>query len=281
MSLFLRQLGGELRKLFARKRTFIGFGIFLGLEAVVLILLRLEKVKGAFRATIEKAGYDPDFYLSGLTLGFVISIAAVLVLGGLFLSLVAGDIVSKEVEDGSMRMMLCRPVTRGRILLLKVIVSCLYTFALMFFVMITALVSGFINSGLGGLFAVSPFEGVFAFYDFWPGLVRYLIAIPLLSLSLCTVTMIAFCFSCTNMKPAAATVLTLSLLFADNILRLFPYFQSIQEYFLTAKIASWIHIFEYRIPWEMMVENYAWLIAVDVTLFFVAWAIFESRDFKS
>ncbi len=281
MSLFLRQLGGELRKLFARKRTFIGFGAFLAFEIAFLYFLRLEKVQTAFRGSIDKAGYDPSMYLSGLTLAFIIAAATVFLLEALFLALVAGDVVGKEVEDGSMRMMLCRPVTRGRILLLKVIVSCLYTFALTFFVMLTALLAGVLNSGVGGLFAFAPLEGVFAFHDFWPGLTRYLIAIPLLSVSLCTIAMIAFCFSCCNMKPSAATVITLALLFIDSILRSIPYFASIQGWFLTPKMASWIHVFEYRIPWEMLVENYAWLIAVDVTLFFVAWAIFESRDFKS
>ena len=36
-------------------------------------------------------------------------------LGGLFLALVSGDVVSKEVEDGTMRMMLCLPASRWRI----------------------------------------------------------------------------------------------------------------------------------------------------------------------
>ena len=281
MSLFWRQLSGELRKLFARKRTFIGFGAFLGLEIIVLFLLRIPKVQASFSNFIEKTGYDASLYLSGLTFGFLIVTWGVLLLEALYLSLVAGDVVSKEVEDGSLRMMLCRPVWGGRILLLKVIVSCFYTFVLTAFVMVTALIAGFINSGVGGLFVAAPLEGVLVFHDFWPGLMRYLAAIPLLSLSLCTMTMIAFFFSCFNMKPAAATVLTLSILFADFVLRNVPYFESIRPWFLTSKISMWIHIFEYRIPWEMLVENYALLVAVDVTLFFVAWAIFESRDFKS
>lgn len=281
MSLFWRQLSGELRKLFARKRTFIGFGAFLAFELAFLFFLRLPKVKANLSAAIDHIGYDPAVYMSGLTLGFLIATLTILMLGGLFLALVGGDVVSKEVEDGSLRMILCRPISRGRILFLKVVVILVYTFALTAFVIITALMAGHLNSGIGGLFAANPWEGVLAFHDFWPGLARFLAAIPLLSLSLSSVTMIAFCFSCCNMKPSAATVLTLSILFADMILRQVPYFESIKPYFLTARMATWIHVFEYRIPWEGMVENYAWLLAMDVTLFFIGWAIFESRDFKS
>jgi len=281
MRLFMHQLGGELRKLFARKRTFIGFGAFLTFEIVVLFLLRLEKVQATVRRVIENAGYDASVYLSGLTLGFLIVMWTVLLLEALFLALVAGDVVSKEVEDGSMRMMLCRPVSRGRILLLKAIVVAFYTFVLTLFVMVTALLAGFINSGIGGLFVFAPLEGVFAFHDFWPGLLRYLAVIPLLSLSLLTISALAFCLSCFNMKPSAATVITLSVLFADSILKNIPYFDSLKEMFLTYKMAVWIHIFDYRIPWETMVENYAWLMAINATLFLIGWQAFERRDFKS
>ncbi len=63
-------------------------------------------------------------------------------LEALFLALVAGDVVSKEVEDGTLRMMLCRPISRTRILTVKVIVSLLYTIVLTFFVGLTALAVG-------------------------------------------------------------------------------------------------------------------------------------------
>ncbi len=281
MKLFLRQLSGELRKLFARKRTFIGFGAFVAFEIVILFLLRLDKVQDSVRRVIERAGYDSALYLSGLTLGFLIVVWTVFLLEALFLALVAGDVVSKEVEDGTMRMMLCRPISRGRILLLKAMVSVLYTFALTVFVAATALLAGFLNSGPGGLFVFAPLEGVFAFYDFVPGLLRYVGAIPLLAISLTTITAIAFCLSCFNMKPSAATVVTLSILFADTILKNIPYFESLRGWFLTMKMTAWVRIFEYRIPWESMIEDYAWLMAINATLFLIAWQVFSQRDFKS
>lgn len=281
MTLFLHQLSGETRKLFARKRTFIGFGAFVVFEIAVLFLLQLKPVQRKLGAVIENAGFDPAVYLSGPTLGFLIVIWTVFLLEALFLALVAGDVVSKEVEDGSLRLMLCRPVSRGRILLLKGVVSCVYTFALTFFVVVTALAAGILNRGVGGLFAVAPLEGVFAFHDFWPGIWRYFGAAPLLALSLCTVTAIAFFFSCCPMKPSAATVITLSVLFADTILKSIPYFENIRGWFLTTKMTAWVRVFEYHIPWETIIESYAWLIAINATLFLTGWQIFERRDFKS
>jgi len=281
MRLFLAQFQGELRKLFARKRTFIGFGVFLAFEFLILFLLRLERVQASFRRVVENAGYGSGDYFSGLTIGFLVVVWTVFLLEALFLALVAGDIVSKEVEDGSLRMMLCRPVSRGRILWLKGIVSVFYTFVLTGFVMFTALIVGFTYKGFGALFVYEPFEKVFALHEFWPGLFRYLASFPLLSLSLCTITALAFCLSCFNMKPSTATIITLSVLFADTILKNVPFFESISEYFVTRRMSVWVHVFDPRIPWEMMLENYAWLAGINATLFLIGWLVFEQRDFKS
>lgn len=281
MKLFLRQLGGEMRKLFARKRTFIGFGAFIVFEIVLLCLLRLPRMQHKLKAAIEGTGYEAGTYLSGLTLGFIVVAGAVFLLEALFLALVGGDVVSKEIEDGTMRMMLCRPISRTRILVLKAIVSVVYTVVLTGFVVLVALIGGLINSGAGGLFVAAPLQGFVVFYDFMPGLLRFAAAVPLLSLSLCTITVIAFCLSCFNMKPSAATVITLSILFADFIMMNLPYFSSIRGWFLTAKMSAWAHVFQYRIPWESMIENYAWLMAINATLLIVAWQAFSQRDFKS
>ena len=213
MSLFLLQLSGELRKLFARKRTYIGFAAFFGMELLVLGLLQLPRVQGAFRRVIEGSGYGFEEYFSGLTLAFQILSYTIFFLGALYLSLVAGDVVSKEVEDGTMRMMLCRPVfSRARLLLVKYLACVIYTFVLIAFIGLTALLAGILRQGIGGFFVFAPLERLFALYNFGPGLVRYLAAIPLLAVSLLSVTSLAFLLSCCNMKPAAATIVTLSYL---------------------------------------------------------------------
>jgi ABC-2 type transport system permease protein len=87
--------------------------------------------------------------------------------------------------------------------------------------------------------------------------------------------------SCFNMKPAAATIVTLSAFISDWIFYHLPYFSSIKEYFLTHNMTTWVHIFEQRIPWMAMVEDYAYLLAVDATFVVVGVVAFQVRDFKS
>src|SRR2546430_2156688 len=106
--LFLRQFRGELLKMFARKRTWIGFGAFCGLELIIITLLQTRSVQRGFREFLEHNGAVFEEYFGGLTLAFDVMALTVVLLGALYLALVAGDIVGKEVEDGTMRMTLCR-----------------------------------------------------------------------------------------------------------------------------------------------------------------------------
>jgi ABC-2 type transport system permease protein len=281
MSLFLYQLGNELKKLFARKRTYIGFGAFLLVEILILFLLNLPKPRASFRRLIEQNGYAFEQYFSGLTLALLMLMWTTFLLGALYLALVAGDVVSKEVEEGTMRMMLCRPVSRGRIILLKYLACVVYTFALIGFIGLSALLTGILYKGYGGLFVFAPLEHVFALHEAAPGLRRYLSALPLLALCLTTITSMGFMFSCFNMKPAAATIVTLSIFFFDSIFRNIPYFESLHPYFITTHMSTWLRVFEDYIPvWQIM-EDYGYLFAFDVTFVILGLAVFRQRDFKS
>jgi ABC-2 type transport system permease protein len=280
MSLFFAQLRAELLKMFARKRTWIGFGLFLAVEILLLTLLQTEKAQRGFRHMIERNGALFDQYFSGLTLAFNVLLLTVFLLGTLALSLVGGDIVAKEVEEGTMRMTLCRPVSRARVLLVKYLACVIYTFVLVVFIGTTALATGALWRGVGGLFAFAPEEKLFALYETGPGLARYFASLPFFALSLLSITTLAFFFSCMNMKPAAATVITISVFIVDWIFRHIPYFEEFHRWFLTTHTATWLNIFHAHIPWEQMAEDYAYLLAIDATLVLIGLASFHQRDFK-
>ena len=275
------QLGGELRKLFARKRTHLGFGFFLLVEFLILFMLNLPGPKGHFRSLFQQNGYGFEQYFSGLTLGLQMVMWTTFFLGALYLALVAGDVVAKEVEEGTMRMTLCRPVSRIRIVVLKYVACLIYTLALTGFIGLSALATGTIAHGWGGLFVLAPFEQIFAFYPSSAGLLRYLAALPLLAMCLSSVTSLAFLFSCCDMKPAAATIVTLSIFFFDSVFHNIPYFETLKPYFITTHMATWLNVFIDYIPWWRMTEDYAYLLALDATFLVLGAAIFAGRDFKA
>ena len=278
--LFLTQFRFELLKLFARKRTYIGFGAFLGMEILVLCMANMPGPKAHFRRMIEQNGYGFDEYFSGITLAFQVVTWTTMLLGSLYLALIAGDLMAKEVEDGTMRMLLCRPVSRVRVALLKYISSVTYTIILVLFVGSTALAAGLLYRGYGGLFVIAPEEGIFAPIAAARGLLLYLCSIPMLGLAMVTISSIGFLFSCCNMKPAAASIVTLSIVFLDFIFHNIPYFESLRPYFITTHLGVWMHIFQFYPPWWRIAKDYTYLLGLDLTCLIVGTAVFLQRDLK-
>ncbi|MEM1443682.1 MAG: ABC transporter permease subunit, partial [Verrucomicrobiota bacterium] len=150
MTQFFRQLGWELFRLFARRRTYIGFGLFLGVEILFYILWTREKSAERMATFIERVAGGFEEYFSALTLAFLIVAFTMFVLGIVFVSLIAGDILAKETEDGNLRLLLARPVSRFRLLFVKFVSCQIYTTTLFLYVGVTALLVGILGQGWGG-----------------------------------------------------------------------------------------------------------------------------------
>jgi ABC-2 type transport system permease protein len=281
MKLFGRQLYFELVKLFARKRTYLGFGAFLAVESLILMLLQLPRAAQMLRRSMIQNGLDFSHYFSGLTLAHTMITNTVFLLGSLYLALVCGDMVAKEVEDGTMRMVLSRPISRLRVLVLKYLTCVFYTWVLTLFIVVTSLLLGIADRGLGGLIVVAPWDHVFGFYETGPGLQRFALGATVLCLVMPTLSTLGFMFSCFNMKPATAAIMTISVYLIDTVLRNIPYFESLRGCFLTQHMAVWQQCFQPHLPWGTILHSLLFLGACNV-LFLCAGAIyFFRRDFKS
>jgi ABC-2 type transport system permease protein len=281
--LFTHQLRGELRKLFARPRTWMGYAAFLLMEALILFVYKLERSQDHMRGIIERNGLEFGTYYSSLTITFTIMLLSMFLLGSIYFALVAGDIVAKENEDGNLRMVFARPVGRLRLLLVKYTAVCLYTFTFVFFVGITGYLMAVAAVGReGGLFVIEPKMKVFAAYpDWWEGASRLALSAAGIGLSMITLSSLAFMFSCFRMKPAAATILTLTILFVDMILQGFPFFKPYESWFVTWRMSAWVFLVEQHLSWPKLIESYAFLAGLNITLFTVGWLSFQTRDFKT
>lgn len=277
---FRRALANELLKLVARPRTYIGFGVFLALEVLILTMLRLPRPQAAFRRLLEENGYLFAEYFSGPTLAVAMIAAAGIFLGALYLALVSGDIVAKEAEDGTLRMILNRPISRLQLLVVKWISCLVYTLSLVAFLGLSGVLMGILFQGWGGLFVFSPIHSVFGVFPPWEGLMRLALGLLVLGLFLCTVSSIGFFFSCLPVKPAAATVLTLSIVFADFVLQNLPYFSDYQHLFMTYHIGQWIIVFKHPLPIYELSQSLISLWSVNLTFLILSVAYFSQRDFK-
>jgi len=281
--IFLQQLRGELRKLFARPRTWMGYGAFLALEAFILYIYKLDSARRQVRETMETNGLDFGTYYSSLSITFTIMLFSMFLLGSIYFALVAGDIVAKENEDGNLRMVFARPISRLRLLLVKYAAVCLYTFSFVFFVGISGYAMAVAAVGWeGGLFVIEPKMKVFAAYpEWWEGASRLALSAVGIGISTITLSSMAFMFSCFRIKPAAATIMTLSILFVDMIMQYFPFVKPYESYFITWLMSAWVFLLEQQLSWPKVLESYAFLIGLNVTFFVIGWMAFQMRDFKT
>lgn len=281
--LFLQQLRGELRKLFARPRTWMGYGAFVSMEVLILAVYKLPRSQRAMQTYFDRNGLDFGTYYSSLTITFTIMLLSMFILGSIYFALVAGDIVAKENEDGNLRLVFARPISRLRLLLVKYTAVSLYTFTFVFFVGVTGYAMAVAAVGWeGGLFVMEPKMKIFAAYPNWSeGAGRLAMSAAGIGLSMITLSTIAFMFSCYRIKPAAATIITLTILFVDMILQGFPFFQPYQSYFITWRMSAWLFMLEQHISWPKIIESYAFLAGLNVTLFVLGWLSFQTRDFKT
>jgi ABC-2 type transport system permease protein len=281
--MFLLQMRGELRKLFARPRTYMGYGAFVIMELIILLVYKTTNGSLYMRQMIERNGYDFDFFFSSLTLTFMVMIFSMVLLGSIFFALVAGDVVAKENEDGNLRLVLARPISRLRLLLIKYFSVAIYTFTFVFFVGITGyLMAGVAVGWDGGLFVAEPKMKVFAVYDSWSaGFLRLALGATGIGLSMITISSLAFMFSCFRIKPAAATILTLAILFVDMILQNFPFFRPYEDWFITWRMSCWVYLMEFDISWPKIIEAYAFLGGLNFTFFVIGYLAFQMRDFKT
>ncbi|WP_395751247.1 ABC transporter permease [Prosthecobacter sp.] len=281
MILFFQQWHGELLKLFARRRTYIGFGAFIALEILLLLLIKRFGM-GPIQKAIVGSGESFEYYFSALTVASTIMGFSIFLLGALFLSLVAGDIVAKEGEDGHMRLLLARPVSRFRLLLLKYLTCSGYAFFLVQFFAWTSFLLGLVLRGWGGgYFAIVPEVSVVAFYDWGAGLQRYALSSLYLGVSMTAISSIAFFLSCFRIKPAAATIGALTYILVDFIIRTSGFMESYQHFLITKHMSAWGRVLAETIDWPLVCRGYAVIFAVNITLFTLGYAVFESRDLKS
>ena len=110
--MFLAQLKNELWKLFGKKRTYIGFGAFVLAQTAMLLMFKYTHWQSQFERLLAGNGYLASEYISALTVALVMLWPQLALLMPLYVTLVGGDLVAKEVEDGTLRMILSRPISR-------------------------------------------------------------------------------------------------------------------------------------------------------------------------
>lgn len=278
--MFFHQLRNELWKLFGKKRTYIGFGMFLVAQNAMLLAFRFTRWQQDAERMLAGNGYIAQEYISALTVAVIMLIPQILLLMPLYAALVGGDLVAKETEDGTLRMILCRPISRLRLLIVKWLAGAIFSALLVTVLGATALLFARLWFPWKGMFVFVP-GFVFNVLTSGTGLKLYLLSHVFLMVNATVILGLAFMFSCFNMKPAAATILALSYLFLNLVMESIPFFERYHHWFLPYHFRSWLLVFAQPAPWGRIAESQSLLAGAAFTCFIVGATAFQMRDIKS
>jgi ABC-2 type transport system permease protein len=280
--MFYLHLRNELWKLFGKKRTYIGFGAFMLAQNTMLFIFHFTHWQSRVEALLEGNGYLAQEYISALTVALVMLVPQIILLMPLYAALVGGDLVAKETEDGTLRMILSRPISRFRLLLVKWMAGMIFSVVLVLALGGTALFFARLWFPWQGMFVFLEWpERVFNLLSVGKGLELYVCSHFFMAINASVILGLGFMFSCFNMKPAAATILSLSFLFISFVMEHIPFLESYQEWFPVYHFRPWFLTYADPIPWERIIGSLCVLLAFNLTTFLIGAAAFQARDIKS
>ena len=280
--MFLLQLKNELWKLFAKKRTYIGTGMFLLVQVIIVLFLKYNKhVAARIADGIGRSGFPIEHYLTNLTIVAITLMPIGYLLLPLYSALVGGDLVAKEAEDGTLRMILSRPVSRLRLMLLKWLAGGAFSLALVVALGLSGVLFTRIFYPSGAMFIALDRDRTIGAFEGWAAWERIATVHLAMSVEACSIMTLAFMFSCFNIKPATATILAISFFFVNAILDSLPYLQDYKDWFLVEHLYLWTSFFRQPIPWWRVGESLSVLAGYNLTFLVIGCAVFQTRDIKS
>ncbi len=276
---FPRQLRWELRKLWRRPRTYVGFGAALAFEVAMLALLRLPAVREHFLQRVwnmqRHLGIREPF--SALSNAVEVVGQTTMFVGAVAIAMVGAELVGREIEDGTLRMALARPVSRTSVFLQKLLACVTYAAGLTLFVGTTVLALAMLFEPIGQLVVVSARDGVIGVHEPAAGFARYTFAMGLLVVSMCGPALLALMLACFPMRATTAAMIAVMALLGDWMVHTHPALALVGPYTLTTRLVSWRLVFNQSIPWDRLERNYGELVLIDTVLVIIAWLAFRRR----
>lgn len=237
-----RLLQIELYKIFKRPRTYIAFGVITVIILLVQIALKFggkEYVGLMMSGLNESFEVKPEEILNGYLVCFII-LNLLLIHVPILVALVAGDVVAGEANMGTLRLVVSKPVSRFELLVVKFFASTVYTFLLLIWVAILALLVSILLFGTNQL--AVPRELEFNIISTNDILWRYGAAFVFAGLGLITVAALAFMFSVFSDNSVGPIVTTVCVVIVFTILTQLQipfYDETVKPYLFTTHMLGW------------------------------------------
>jgi ABC-2 type transport system permease protein len=250
----------EVIKLLHRPRTFLSIGLMLVLVGLIFWGLKSEG-ENALAYLFQSLG--DNFLMQGNILnGYM---ASFLILNTLWIHIpvliviVTGDLFSSELESGTIRLLMTRPISRNRVALSKFCIAVLYVF---FFILIFTIVSlglALVLFRKGDL--IVAFNGIQIIPEndlLW----RFFAAFGYAFLAMSTFAILSVTISFFTRKSLLAILITLGIIVINTLLQTLAasLFIGWEFFLITYHFTQWQLFFYSEIDWGSLLNSALWLV---------------------
>jgi ABC-2 type transport system permease protein len=274
----------ETYKTFSRWRTYISFGFIALIVIMTEVVMKLSADEILYRMM---RSFQKDFLIFGNVLnGWFIT---AFIMNSLhihipfFITLVAGDIVSSEATAGTMRLLLIRPPSRGKIITAKYLTTLFYTTGLVIFLALICITLGLLLFGHGDLMMNYESKLRIVFIPEAEVPLRMLLAFTAAVWSMTVVASLAFLFSTLAENSIGPIIGTMAVVIVFLVLGNFPFdfFRMLSPYLFTTYMIFWQRFLDDPIPWQEIAKSALILGLHNIGLFSIAFVVFTRKDIKS
>jgi ABC-2 type transport system permease protein len=258
----------ELRKLIAQKRTYLGLGLGVALPVIFVIVQNVHTRHGGgdsiFAAQITQSGLaTPVLMLLFESLFFLPLIA----------SLVAGDIVAAEDNNGTLKTILTRSVDRGQVFAAKALAALTYAAIAVYLAALVATVGGVASWGFN---SIKTFSG--STVSASEGLLLVIAANACYLIPLAAVVCIALLLSTATRNSIAGVGGAIGIVILLDILATIPGLEGIKPYLLTEQFENWHGLLRTPTDWAPVIHS-LWVSALyAIPALLAGYLVFLRRD---
>lgn len=238
----------ELYKIFRKPRTYIAFGAVAAIVGLIQLGFYADGesyMKFGMQSLSDSFDVSGNI-LNGYLLAFII-LQTLLVHVPLLIALVAGDMISGEANQGTLRLLLTKPVSREQMILGKFIASSIYTLILLIWMAIWALGISMLIFGVDDMLILKSevVTQVLSGDVLW----RYVAAFAFASLAMLTVSALSFFLSLFAENSIGPIMATMSIIIVFTILNTLdlPIFNTIKPFLFTTHMLGWKGFFDVQV----------------------------------
>ena len=242
---FLNIVNIELYKIFRKPRTYIAFG---AVAAIVGLIQLGFYADGDSYMQFGLQSFTDSFdiqgnIMNGYLMAYII-LQLLLVHVPLLVALVAGDMISGEAAQGTLRVLVTKPIRRSTLILAKFTASGIYTIALLLWMAVWALGISMLVFGVDDMLILKSDSAtqIMASDVMW----RYLAAFVFAAIALLTVSALSFFLSLFAENSIGPIMATMSIIIVFTILNTLdlPIFSSLKPFLFTSHMLGWKGFFD-------------------------------------